>query len=78
MKQDTDRRILKLLEEKRSLSARETAERLGISGASIRRAFRRLAELGEVRRIHGGIEALNRGMDPAYPFFLRMQWFTKV
>ena len=39
MKQDTDRRILKLLEEKRSLSARETAERLGISGASIRRAF---------------------------------------
>lgn len=77
MKQDTDRRILKLLEEKRSLSARETAERLGISGASIRRAFRRLAELGEVHRIHGRIEALNRGMDPAYPFFLRMQWFTK-
>lgn len=55
MKQDTDRRILKLLEEKRSLSARETALQLGISGASIRRAFRRLAELGEVRRIHGEI-----------------------
>ena len=77
MKQETDRKVLELLAQEHVLSAGDAAERLGVSGASIRRSFRRLAELGEVRRVHGGIEELNRGMDPAYPFFLRMQWFTR-
>ena len=77
MKQETDRKVLELLVQEHVLSAGDAAERLGVSGASIRRSFRRLAELGEVRRVHGGIEELNRGMDPAYPFFLRMQWFTR-
>lgn len=77
MKQETDRKVLELLAREHFLSGRETAERLGVSGASIRRSFRRLSELGEVRRVHGGIEELNRGLDPAYPFFLRMQWFTR-
>lgn len=77
MKQDTDRKILELLNSEHTLSARDAAMRLGVSGASIRRCFKRLSDLGEVRRVHGGIEELSRGMDPAYPFFLRMQWFTK-
>lgn len=77
MKQDTDRKILELLNTEHVLSARDAVERLGVSGASVRRSFKRLSDLGEVRRVHGGIEELNRGMDPAYPFFLRMQWFTR-
>lgn len=77
MKQDTDRKILELLNAEHVLSARDAAARLSVSGASVRRSFKRLSDLGEVRRIHGGIEELNRGMDPAYPFFLRMQWFTR-
>ena len=77
MKQETDRKVLELLAREHVLSAGDAAERLGVSGASVRRSFRRLAELGEVRRVHGGIEELNRRMDPAYPFFLRMLGFTR-
>ena len=76
-KQNTDRKVLELLNSEHQLSARDAAERLGVSGASIRRSFKRLSDLGEVRRVHGGIQELNRGMDPAYPFFLRMRWFTR-
>lgn len=76
MKQDTDRKVLALLSERHTLSSQEAALCLGISGVSVRRCFRRLAELGEVHRVHGGIEELNRGMDPAFPISLRMQWFT--
>ena len=60
MKQETDRKVLELLAREHVLSAGDAAERLGVSGASVRRSFRRLAELGEVRRVHGGIEELNR------------------
>ena len=76
MKQETDRTVWELLGAEHTLSARDASERLGVSGASIRRCFKRLSDLGEVRRVHGGIEEVNRGMDPAYPFFLRMHWFT--
>ena len=77
MKQDIDRKILNLLGEKHTLTVREAEARFGVSGVTVRRSFRRLAELGEVHRAHGKIEQLIRGMDPAFPFALRMQWFTR-
>ena len=46
MKQETDRKVLELLAREHVLSAGDAAERLGVSGASVRRSFRWLAELG--------------------------------
>ena len=70
--------ILELVEKRGALTAREAAEALKLSAPTIRREFKRLADSGAVRRVHGRIEALTPEQDVSLPLTLRRQWFTVV
>lgn len=75
---EKSRIILELVERKGFLTAREAAEALDLSAPTIRREFKRLAESGAVRRVHGRIERLDAEHDTSLPLTLRRQWFTVV
>lgn len=70
--------ILELVEKRGALTAREAAEALALSAPTIRREFKRLADAGAVRRVHGRIEQLAAEHDASLPLTLRRQWFTEV
>jgi len=75
---EKSRIILELLARSGTLTAREAAERLHLSAPTIRREFKRLADAGTVRRVHGRIEQLDTKHDASLPLALRRQWFTVV
>ena len=75
---EKSRIILELLEKRGALTAREAAEALKLSAPTIRREFKRLADAGAVRRVHGRIEQLAPERDTSLPLALRRQWFTVV
>ena len=75
---EKSRIILELLERRGALTAREAAEALKLSAPTIRREFKRLADAGAVRRVHGRIEQLAPEHDASLPLALRRQWFTVV
>lgn len=50
--------IVKLVEERSVASIADLVETLGASAATVRRDINALAELGKLRRIHGGAESL--------------------
>lgn len=70
--------ILELVEKRGTLTAREAAEALALSAPTIRREFKRLADAGAVRRVHGRIEQLAAEHDASLPLTLRRQWVTEV
>ena len=75
---EKSRIIIELLARSGSLTAREAAETLHLSAPTIRREFKRLADAGTVRRVHGRIEQLDPAHDTSLPLALRRQWFTVV
>src|SRR5579863_4229981 len=50
--------IRKLVQERSVVSVMDLVEILGASEATVRRDINGMAEAGELRRIHGGVEAL--------------------
>lgn len=70
--------ILELLARHGKLTAREAEAALALSAPTIRREFKRLAEAGTVRRVHGRIEQLAPERGSSLPLALRRQWFTVV
>jgi DeoR family transcriptional regulator, ulaG and ulaABCDEF operon transcriptional repressor len=56
--------ILKLLQERSIVSITDLVEIIGASDATLRRDVNSLAEAGKVRRIRGGVEALNPRHEP--------------
>lgn len=77
MRCNHEQKVLELLAREKKLTSEAAARELGVSSATVRRIFKHLSEIGEVFRGHGCVEAINHGMDPAYPFPLRMQWFVR-
>ena len=75
---EKSRIILELLEKRGALTAREAAAALDVSAPTIRREFKRLADSGTVRRVHGRIEQIDPEHDTSLPLALRRQWFTVV
>jgi len=75
---EKSRIILELLARHGSLTAGAAAEALHLSAPTIRREFKRLADSGTVRRVHGRIETLAPERDTSLPLALRRQWFTVV
>ena len=59
-------KILKLLEEKKQLSAKEMVDYFKVSKDTIRRDFTLLSQRQLVRRTHGGLLPLNKEPGPSY------------
>ena len=59
-------KILKLLEEKKQLSAKEMVDYFKVSKDTIRRDFALLSQRQLVRRTHGGLLPLNKEPGPSY------------
>eukprot|EP01037_Dinobryon_pediforme_P020764 gene20764-21468_t len=51
--------ILKLVRERGVIEVRDLVASTGASSATIRRDLSKLEETGELRRVHGGVEAVN-------------------
>jgi DeoR family transcriptional regulator, ulaG and ulaABCDEF operon transcriptional repressor len=64
--------ILRLVQERSVVAVRELIALSGASGATIRRDLAELAEAGLIRRVHGGVEAV----DPAHPRQLETRGFA--
>ena len=63
--------ILKLTQERLVVPVRELIARTGVSSATIRRDLTELADAGLIKRVHGGVQAL----DPAAPHSLARKDF---
>ena len=51
--------ILDAVQDRAVVTVRELVERTGASPATLRRDLAKLEEMGQIRRVHGGVEALN-------------------
>ena len=78
MYKDLAAQIIELLNQRHKLTTSDVTSAFGVSEATARRFFKRLADMGEVRRIHGGIEEVKRDIDPAWSYLLRMQWYPEI
>ena len=56
--------IVSAVQERPVVSVRDLVERIGVSPATLRRDLTKLAGLGRIRRIHGGIEAVHGASRP--------------
>ena len=56
--------IVSAVQERPVVSVRDLVERIGVSPATLRRDLTKLAGLGRIRRIHGGIEAVQGATRP--------------
>lgn len=63
--------ILKLTQERLVVPVRELIARTGVSSATIRRDLTDLADAGLIKRVHGGVQAL----DPAAPLSVARKGF---
>ncbi len=62
--------ILKLTRERLVVPVRELIARTGVSSATIRRDLSELAGAGLIRRVHGGVQALEPPTPARYPAFV--------
>lgn len=63
--------IVQALRDRHVVTVRELVERTGVSPATLRRDLTKLAEDGRIRRVHGGVEAIDARLRPqlsALPF----------
>ena len=63
--------IVQALRDRHLVTVRELVDRTGVSPATLRRDLAKLAEDGRIRRVHGGVEAMDGGFRPqlsALPF----------
>lgn len=58
--------LLAYLEERRSCSIAELAERFGVAGETIRRDIKALLRTGRVEKVHGGVRLREDTMEAAY------------
>lgn len=62
--------ILRAVDMRGTMSVQELAQLLGVSGQTIRRVTRPMAELGELSKVHGALVSNRTASDP--PFLARM------
>lgn len=63
--------IVQALRDRHVVTVRELVEKTGVSPATLRRDLTKLAEDGRIRRVHGGVEAIEAAAQPhlsALPF----------
>lgn len=56
--------ILQAVRERTVVTVRELVERTGVSPATLRRDLAKLDEIGQIRRVHGAVEAMSPGDRP--------------
>lgn len=61
-------RIVALLNDQPFASVRDLQQKIGVSGATIRRDIEKLHESGRARKVYGGVAAVERAKSPALPF----------
>lgn len=67
--------IMVLLQKHEDLTTEQMIEHFNVSRDTVRRDFAKLANEGKVKRVHGGIMALNQ--DKVFPFNDRLNEFTE-
>jgi len=77
MKKDYEQQIVHYLSANALLTLTDAMRLLGVSSATARRIFNRLAAANLVNRVHGGVRARPGSGNQAIPFFLREQWCSE-